>query len=70
MVDKQSALIGPLPNELEFPVNANHRTICKIPSSTSHEYKTVGFWIARLAQLVLDDNVLHGKICMFMLNIT
>lgn len=68
MVDKQSAQIG-LPNETLFPVNADHRTICKIPSSTSHEYQTVGSEIAKLSQKVLANAVSGGMIRMLMLNI-
>ncbi len=32
-----------------------------MPSSTSHQYLTVGFWIAKLTQRVLADTVLHGR---------
>lgn len=42
VVDRQSTVTG-LENERLFPVNANHRIMCKMPSSTSHQYKTVGF---------------------------
>lgn len=69
VVDKQSALTG-LDNERLFPVNANHRTLCKIPSSTSHQYKTVGSWIAKLTQHTLENAIAHGRLCTFIMNIT
>ncbi|KAA6409764.1 MAG: kinesin light chain 1 [Lasallia pustulata] len=56
VVDERSALIG-LPNEKLFPVNANHRMICKIPSSESHEHDTVCLWIAKLAKRVAEEAV-------------
>jgi hypothetical protein len=54
VVDKQSALLN-LPNEKLFPVDANHRTICKIPSAKSQEYEAVGAWIADLARSVTTN---------------
>lgn len=68
MVDKLSALTG-LENERLFPVTANHRTMCKIPSYTSYQYRVVGSWIAKLAKQVLLDPIVQGKICMFIKNI-
>jgi hypothetical protein len=44
VVDEESALLN-LPNEKLFPVDANHRTICKIPSADSQEFEAVGAWI-------------------------
>lgn len=69
VVDKQSARTG-LKNERLFPVNANHRTMCKMPSSTSHQYITVGSWIAKLTQRVLADTIALGVLCMLILDIT
>jgi hypothetical protein len=54
VVDEQSALLN-LPNEKPFPVDANHRTICKIPSAESQEYEAVGAWIADLARSVATN---------------
>ena len=42
----------------------NHRTICKFPSSTSHQYLTVSCWIAKLTQQVLGDTVFHERVGM------
>ncbi|SLM37180.1 Tetratricopeptide-like helical domain [Lasallia pustulata] len=56
VVDERSARIG-LPNEKLFPVNANHRMICKIPSFESHEHDTVCLWIAKLAKRVAEEAV-------------
>ncbi|MCJ1309721.1 hypothetical protein MMC25_003381 [Agyrium rufum] len=50
VVDELSARIG-LPNEKMLPVDANHRTICKISSHTSQEYDAVGVWIVKLVKL-------------------
>ena len=49
IVDKLSACIG-LPNEKLLAVDANHRTICKIPSAESQEYEAVGKWIVKLVK--------------------
>jgi len=54
VVDKQSAVLN-LPNEKLFPVDANHRTICKIPSAESQEYEAVGAWVSDLARSVATN---------------
>lgn len=54
VVDEQLALLN-LPNEKPFPVDADHRTICKIPSAESQEYEAVGAWIAVLARSVATN---------------
>lgn len=51
VVDEQSAVLN-LPNEKLFPVDANHRTICKIPSAESQEFEAVGAWIEDLVRSV------------------
>lgn len=49
VVDEPSARIG-LPNEKLFPVDADHRTICKFPAADSQAYKGVGPWIVTLVR--------------------
>ena len=44
--------------------------MCKMPSSTSHQYITVGSWIAKLTQRVLADTIALGVLCMLILDIT
>jgi hypothetical protein len=51
VVDKESALLN-LPNEKPFLVDANHRTMCKIPSAESQEFEAVGAWIEDLVRSV------------------
>lgn len=60
VVNKSSASIG-LRNESLYPVNADHRTICKTPSATSHEYRSVGRRIAKNTQDVLAKALPHGR---------
>ena len=47
-----SSRIG-VSNENLFPVDADHRSICKIPSRDSQEYEAIGFWITVLVKLTL-----------------
>lgn len=47
IVDESSAQIG-IVNEKLFPIEADHQTICRCPSSKSQEYEAVGEWIAHL----------------------
>ncbi len=54
VVDEQSAVIN-LPNEKLFPVDANHRTICKISSAESQEFEAVGAWIEDLVRSVATN---------------
>lgn len=41
IVDKYSACLG-LPNEKLVPLDATHRTMCKLESATGQAYKLVG----------------------------
>ena len=61
VVDEQSALLN-LPNEKLFPVDANHRTICKIPSGESQEFEAVGAWIEELVRSVATST--SPNLCM------
>lgn len=54
VVDRLSACMG-LPNEKLFPVDADHWTVCKIPSTESQAYNTVGAWIVKLTRLAIED---------------
>ncbi|PMD42291.1 hypothetical protein L207DRAFT_485775 [Hyaloscypha variabilis F] len=54
VVDKQSAVLN-LPNEKLFPVDANHRTICHIPSAESQEFEAMGAWIEDLVRSVANN---------------
>jgi hypothetical protein len=54
VVDEESAVLN-LPNEKLFPVDANHRTICKIPSAESQEFEAVGAWIEDLVRSVATN---------------
>lgn len=54
IVDEASALIG-LPNEKRLPIEANHRTMCKIPSADSQEYQALGAWIVKLTKSVVEE---------------
>ncbi|KAL8748150.1 MAG: hypothetical protein Q9190_000045 [Brigantiaea leucoxantha] len=49
IVEKESARIG-LPNEKLFPMESNHKTICKIPSATSQQYAMLYHNIVRLVK--------------------
>lgn len=62
VVDEDSARIG-LPNEQLFPVDANHRTLCKIPSVESPIYKIVGIWVAKLTDLIVKGAVSEVSQC-------
>lgn len=64
VVDELSARIG-LPNEKLFQVDANHRTICKIPSAKSQEYNAVGVWIAKLVKMAVKDTGTKEVQCKF-----
>jgi hypothetical protein len=57
-IDEQSALLN-IPNEKPFPVDANHRTLCKILSAENQEYGAVGAWIADLARSVATNTSLN-----------
>lgn len=54
VVDEQSARLN-FPNEKLFPVDANHRTICKIPSAKRQEFEAVGAWIEDLVRSVVTN---------------
>ena len=56
VVDERSAQLN-LPNEKVFPVDADHRTICKIPSREDQVYKIVGVWIAKLVKAHIEITV-------------
>lgn len=53
VVGEQSAQLN-LPNEKVFPVDADHRTICKISSREDQVYKVVGVWIAKLIKANIE----------------
>jgi len=54
VVDEDSARIG-VHNEKLFPVDANHRTICKFSAANDQNYTLVGAWIAQLAELLAKE---------------
>ncbi|KAE9369693.1 hypothetical protein N431DRAFT_547106 [Stipitochalara longipes BDJ] len=56
VVDKESAILH-LPNEKLFPVDANHRTICHIPSAESQEFEAVGAWVEDLVRSVANNTL-------------
>ena len=56
VVDEQSARLN-LPNEKVFPVDADHRTICKMPSREDQVYKIVGVWVAKLVKAHIKTTV-------------
>ena len=56
VVDEQSAQLN-LPNEKLFPVDADHRTICKISSREDQVYKVVGVWIAKLIKANIEKSI-------------
>ena len=56
VVDEPSARLN-LPNEKVFPVDADHRTICKIPSREDQVYQIVGIWIAKLVKAHIEITV-------------
>lgn len=55
VVDAQSARLN-LPNEKLFPVDADHKTICKISSREDQVYKVVGVWIAKLIRANMEND--------------
>ncbi|MCJ1309858.1 hypothetical protein MMC25_003519 [Agyrium rufum] len=55
VVDENSARIG-LPNEKLFPVDASHKTICKISIADGQEYEAVGTWVAKLVKLATETH--------------
>jgi hypothetical protein len=55
VVDQLSARIG-LPNEKMFSVDADHRTICKMPNHEGQAYEAVGAWIAELVKQASAQN--------------
>jgi hypothetical protein len=52
VVDEHSTKIG-IPNERLFPIDEDHRSICRIPSAESQAYKALGFWVATLIKEVV-----------------
>ena len=52
-------------NERPFGIQADHRTICKIPTAESKEYKAVGYWIADLVKNVVKDASTANVRCRF-----
>ncbi len=57
VVDEQSARLN-LPNEKVFPVDADHRTICKMSSHEDQVYKIVGVWTTKLIKANIERPVL------------
>ncbi len=57
VVDEQSARLN-LPNEKLFPVDADHRTICKMSSREDQVYSIVGVWITKLIKANIERPVL------------
>ena len=64
VVDEDSARLG-LHNEELFEVDADHKTICKIPSSESRGYDQVIVWIADLVRNVIKDTSTADVRCRF-----
>ena len=64
VVDQLSACLN-LSNERLFGIQANHRTICKIPTAESKEYKAVGYWIADLVKNAVKDASTANVRCRF-----
>lgn len=63
VVDEQSAQLN-LPNEKVFPVDADHRTICKASSRDDQVYKVMGVWIAKLIKANIERSVPTESDCM------
>ena len=64
VVDQFSACLNQF-NERQFAIQADHRTICKIPTAESKQYKAVGFWIADLVKTVIRDTSTEDARCRF-----
>lgn len=62
LVNELSARIG-APNERLFPVEANHRNICKMPAKESPIYHVVGVWTAKLVKTIIRENVPRKSQC-------
>lgn len=57
VVDEPSARLN-LPNEKVFPVEADHRTICKMSSREDQIYQIVGVWTTKLIKANIERPVL------------